>query len=355
MKTPITFNPFKTMQTQELTLNSELQNLFPSETEKKELSLEESILKYGCLAPITVWENTIVDGYRRYAICRKHDIPFQIIQRQFENINDALIWRAKFHLNQRNYSDMPDFETFLAAQAVMSGKQESAVLEELTPDDIRTDLDTQIRVNLDADAVADYAMAMRRGDKFPPIQVYFVETSGGYILSDGFHRLAAHKQARPDEKILAEVRKEKIDTARWAAIGANKTNAVRRTTADKQRAVRLALAHLFGRCMSNRQIAEYVGVDEGTVRRFRHTMELTAEFPQSPNRTGRDGRKINTAAIGRHSRPHSNLKTDLITLVRRNQHANDFLAGAVALFEQYGECNAEIRQQLIQKLSGQTE
>jgi transposase len=46
--------------------------------------------------------------------------------------------------------------------------------------------------------------------------------------------------------------------------------------------------------MSNRQIAEYVGVDEGTVRRFRHTMELTAEFPQSPNRTGRDGRKINT-------------------------------------------------------------
>ncbi|GHT27595.1 hypothetical protein FACS18942_07140 [Planctomycetales bacterium] len=343
------------MTSTELIVDPQLQTLFPPEDEKKELGLEKSLLRYGCDDPIIVWDNIIVDGYRRYAICRKHDIPFQIVQRQFEDMGDALIWRATYHCNQRHYPDMPDFETIIAAQSAMIGKPESAVFEELDSEDIRIDLDTQIRVGLDADAVADYVMAMQRGDKFPPIMVYLDEVTGEYILVDGFHRYAAHQQSRPDENILAEVSKGKIDAARWVAIGANKTNAVRRTTADKQRAVRMALTHSYGRCMSNRQIAEYVGVDEGTVRRFRHTMESTAEFPQSPNRTGRDGLKINTAAIGRHSRPHPNLKTELLTLVRRNQHADGFLTEAVALFERYGECNAEIRQQLIQKLSGQTE
>ena len=47
--------------------------------------------------------------------------------------------------------------------------------------------------------------------------------------------------------------------------------------------------------LSNRQIAEHVGVSDFTVRKYRNELEATARISQSEKRTGRDGLKINTA------------------------------------------------------------
>ncbi len=60
-----------------------------------------------------------------------------------------------------------------------------------------------------------------------------------------------------------------------------------------------ALAHPKAATLSNRQIAEHCGVDEGTVRRYR--AEMTSGFPQSALRLGRDGRVINvTNGVAEH-------------------------------------------------------
>ncbi len=50
--------------------------------------------------------------------------------------------------------------------------------------------------------------------------------------------------------------------------------------------------------MSNRELANYVGVSEFMVRTHRAEMESTAIVSQSPERTGRDGRTIDTTNIG---------------------------------------------------------
>lgn len=73
----------------------------------------------------------------------------------------------------------------------------------------------------------------------------------------------------------------------------------RRTNEDKRRAVEMALKHANAERLSNRQIAGHVGVDEKTIRTARKEMEATAEIPQSETRTGRDGRTINVANIGK--------------------------------------------------------
>ena len=39
--------------------------------------------------------------------------------------------------------------------------------------DIRLDLSTQVRLKTDNEVVTDYAEAMERGDKFPPVVVFF--------------------------------------------------------------------------------------------------------------------------------------------------------------------------------------
>jgi hypothetical protein len=73
--------------------------------------------------------------------------------------------------------------------------------------------------------------------------------------------------------------------------------------ADKRKAVEYALRHPSGAKLSDWQIAEHVGVNHSTVSRIRKELESTVEMQQSPSRTGRDGRTINTAKK-KNPRPH---------------------------------------------------
>jgi hypothetical protein len=168
----------------------------------------------------------------------------------------------------------------------------------LEPRLIHTDLDTQIRVEINNDVVKDYAEAMEAGNVFPPLLVYFDEPNNRYILVDGFHRLAAHRRLHPNDAISVKLELGTLDDARWASIGANLDHGIRRTNADKRNASVQALKHPKGAELSDRQIAEHVGVHHDTVSRIRRDLELTGEIRQSNFRTGLDGRTINTSRIG---------------------------------------------------------
>jgi hypothetical protein len=61
--------------------------------------------------------------------------------------------------------------------------------------------------------------------------------------------------------------------------------------------VRAALAHRNGMNMSDVAIAEHIGVTDKTVAKYRAS--VTSEFPESTKRTGRDGRTITVANIGK--------------------------------------------------------
>lgn len=161
---------------------------------------------------------------------------------------------------------------------------------------IRLDGGTQPRAALDFDAIEDYAEAMEAGAEFPPVTVFYDGTD--YWLADGFHRVKAAYAAGHDT-IVCEVHQGTLNEAQWYSFSANRTNGLRRANDDKQRAVRAALQHPNGAQLSNRQIADHVGVAESTVRNWRE--KLTAQIAQSPQRKGRDGRTINVTKIGKSS------------------------------------------------------
>lgn len=164
---------------------------------------------------------------------------------------------------------------------------------------IRLDGGMQPRAELLLEVIDDYAEQMRHDTEFPPVTVYF--DGKAYWLADGFHRLMAAKQARPGQAIEVDVQQGTLSQAQWFSFSANKSHGLRRTNEDKQRAITAALAHPQSRGLSNRQIAEHCGVAESTIRNHR---KPTAQNAQSTciERTGRDGRTINTANIGRPPR-----------------------------------------------------
>jgi len=67
-------------------------------------SLEENLLQNGCVYPLVLWENILIDGHNRYDICMRHGIPFSTVSKDFESRDEALIWIVVSQVARRNLS-----------------------------------------------------------------------------------------------------------------------------------------------------------------------------------------------------------------------------------------------------------
>jgi 3',5'-cyclic AMP phosphodiesterase CpdA len=150
---------------------------------------------------------------------------------------------------------------------------------------VQHDPDLQMRTaGIDAAVVADYAEAMLSGIEFPPVVLFF--DGATYWPGDGFHRLEAARRSECDT-ILADVREGSKREATLFAVGANASHGLRRTAADKRRAVQAMLKDPEWTKWSDREIGKRCAVDHKTVAKVRG--ELTGEFPSERSFTTRHG------------------------------------------------------------------
>lgn len=154
------------------------------------------------------------------------------------------------------------------------------MLETVILDDIRTDGGTQPREYLNELVLSEYAESMIGGIVFPPVVLFF--DGSHYWLADGFHRFFAAKKCGARD-IAAEVRQGTRRDARLHAVGANATHGLRRTNADKRRAVLTLLQDEEWQRWSNREIARQCGVTHTFVAKLRR--ELLEEPSSSTSDT----------------------------------------------------------------------
>lgn len=139
-------------------------------------------------------------------------------------------------------------------------------------DDLILDAGTQIRAEINKEHVEDLAEAYREKRNVAPIDTFY--DGGKYIVADGFHRVMGASQAG-EKRIKTEVHPGKFDKALLFALGANGTHGLRRSNADKNNAVRIAIATY--RKKSNNEIAKICGVSDTFVCKIRPTKEITPE------------------------------------------------------------------------------
>jgi len=53
---------------QEITIDEEFRLLLPELDKETFALLEESLLQHGCMHPIVLWGNTIIDGHNRHSM-----------------------------------------------------------------------------------------------------------------------------------------------------------------------------------------------------------------------------------------------------------------------------------------------
>jgi hypothetical protein len=157
---------------------------------------------------------------------------------------------------------------------------------------IRTDGGTQLRAAIDAEHVESMAAAISRGEKLPPVKVYFDSTD--YWLARGFHRRMAAMKAG-ETRIGAIIAEGTIRDAILDAAGDNSEhNALRRTNADKRKAVAALLADKEWADAADRWIADVCKVDHKTVAAVRAetTSHLLGNSPSEPEATnGQNGKR----------------------------------------------------------------
>ena len=83
-------------------IDNEFKNLIPELAPDELLQLEANIKRDGCRDPLVLWNGVLVDGHNRYDICTRNDLPFQTIERPFENRSEVIEWIITNQFGRRN-------------------------------------------------------------------------------------------------------------------------------------------------------------------------------------------------------------------------------------------------------------
>lgn len=177
----------------------------------------------------------------------------------------------------------------------------TSVIQNLKLEQIRIDGGTQPRTELNETAVAEYAEALIDGAKLPAVTVFY--DGGFYWLADGFHRFFAHKKISALD-IQAEVHQGTKRDAVLHSVGANASHGLRRTNADKRKAVETLLQDKEWASWSDREVARFCGVGNkfvGDIRRAICVPDTDAPATRTVERAGK-AYEQNISNIGKSRR-----------------------------------------------------
>ena len=108
-----------------LKINMEFKHLIRPLKEQEYLQLEANIISDGCRDAIITWKGYIVDGHNRYKICTDHNIPFAVMEMDFECKEAAIAWICANQLGRRNIT--PETRKFLIGMQYESEKIVSSI------------------------------------------------------------------------------------------------------------------------------------------------------------------------------------------------------------------------------------
>lgn len=105
----------------DLTVDKEFEDLLPVLTPEESEKLENSILQYGMLDPIKIWQEPdtdewiIIDGHNRYNILIKHNIEWHYwqdykIMDELKTREDVKQWMLEQQLGRRNLTETERYE-----------------------------------------------------------------------------------------------------------------------------------------------------------------------------------------------------------------------------------------------------
>lgn len=143
---------------------------------------------------------------------------------------------------------------------------------------------------LNEEHVARMCDSIREGRELPPLLAVRTD-AGRFILYDGWHRLAAYDRETVDE-FHVHARPGDMALARLLACGANIDHGLPLSREAIKAQAMLAIER--GRDMSDRELAQLVGVSHPTIAKYRREMEAAAAASAEPTSAPDDSGNFTT-------------------------------------------------------------
>jgi len=162
-------------------------------------------------------------------------------------------------------------------------------LLDLSVAQLRFDTDVQCRASIDSGTVTEYKEALTANVVFPPLVVFY--DGAVHWVADGFHRGSAYRESGA-AKCPCDVRQGTKRDAILYAVGANTGHGLRRSNADKRRAVETLLKDAEWSGKSDEWIATKCGVSRPFVIGLRPTPMASGcnGYTLPETRVGLDGK-----------------------------------------------------------------
>ena len=97
----------------------ELESLIPPLSNEEFKQLERNILEEGIREPLITWNGILIDGHNRYRIAQEHDINYETLEKEFEDLNAVKIWMVNNQLGRRNLQDFVRGELFSIIEEIL--------------------------------------------------------------------------------------------------------------------------------------------------------------------------------------------------------------------------------------------
>jgi len=91
---------------QEIIIDEKFRRLLPFLDDLAYSWLEENLLVHGCLNPLVLWNDILIDGHHRYEIIKKHDLPYRTISLEFDSREEVVVWIISTQISRRNLTPL---------------------------------------------------------------------------------------------------------------------------------------------------------------------------------------------------------------------------------------------------------
>ena len=109
-------------------IDEEFAALIPPLTDEEYKGLEASILAEGCRDALVCWGDVLVDGHNRYRICKAHGVSYDVVQKEFTDRNEVLLWMLHNQLGRRNLNDFQRVEMVRKCEKAVKAQAEQRML-----------------------------------------------------------------------------------------------------------------------------------------------------------------------------------------------------------------------------------
>ena len=193
----------------------ELESLIPPLSNEEFKQLERNILEEGIREPLITWNGILIDGHNRYRIAQEHDMNYETLEKEFEDLNAVKIWMVNNQLGRRNLQDFVRGELFSIIEEILkqkgndekskAGGDKKSLLSIIDKSDIKTNEERHNTRNIVAEKLG---WSTGKKAMFDIVKTKAPEEVKEKLRTGEVSINQAYKEIKKEEKI-EETRKEK--------------------------------------------------------------------------------------------------------------------------------------------------